>query len=275
MLSLGTGTEKEAISPGASDFRHVFQDGFIPRLYRSFISSLDGQSIWRDLQNRLDQKSRKDYFRLNVSLFKEQWTIDNVDQMSELRKLVYLQSRKNQNLEEIAFTLMVSSFFFELVKPPTFTRGSYHCEGTIRSRLHSVPVEQLLKRIENSIWTFVTDTENLGYYKPDYETCAVCHRYQKCVEFSVRLPTDPFTIYMQSTATARRKVSGFPQTISWFITQQHLAADFGTPNHGKTTYKPCEVCNALGPRPNLKRKSSNESSKKPEARKKPRDISPE
>lgn len=195
--------------------------------------------------------------------------------MSELRKLVYLQSRKNQNLEEIAFTLMVSSFFFELVKPPTFTRGSYHCEGTIRSRLHSVPVEQLLKRIENSIWTFVTDTENLGYYKPDYETCAVCHRYQKCVEFSVRLPTDPFTIYMQSTATARRKVSGFPQTISWFITQQHLAADFGTPNHGKTTYKPCEVCNALGPRPNLKRKSSNESSKKPEARKKPRDISPE
>ena len=209
VLSLGTGTEKEAISPGAPNFRHVFQDGFIPRLYRSFISSLDGQGTWRDLQNRLNQKSRKDYFRLNVALSKDQWTIDDTDQMSDLRKQVHLRSGKDQELNEIAFALMISSFFFELTKAPTFTKGSYRCEGTIRCRIYSVPIEQLLKGI-HSTWMFVTDTENLGYYEPEHESCTACHRYEKRVEFSVRRPTDSVTIYIQSAANVRRKISGFP-----------------------------------------------------------------
>ncbi len=186
--------------------------------------------------------------------------------------MVHQQPAKDQDLTSIAIALMVSSFFFELIKHPTYTKGSYHCEGIIKSRLYSAHVGQLLKSIHNPTWTFVTDTENLGFYEPEYNSCAVCNRYQKRVEFSVRLPTDPVTIYMQSTATTRRKISSFPQTMCWFITQQYLAADFDALNHGRPTHKPCDACSALEPRPNLKRKSSSEAGKKAKARKKPRDV---
>lgn len=88
VLSLGTGQEKQSVSLGAPNFRYMFQDGFIPRLYRSFMSSLDGQVAWRDLQNRLDQKARENYFRLNVSLSDELSTIDDVGRMDEIRRQV-------------------------------------------------------------------------------------------------------------------------------------------------------------------------------------------
>ena len=49
VLSLGTGTEDCLKSLKAPHFRHVLNDGFIPRLCRSFMSSLDGQRAWQDL----------------------------------------------------------------------------------------------------------------------------------------------------------------------------------------------------------------------------------
>lgn len=252
VLSLGTGTEKEAISPGAPNFRHVFQDGFVPRLYGLFISFLDDQCTWRDLQNRLDEKSRQDFFHLNVTLLKDQWTIDDISQMGELRRQVHLQQGKDKEVHDVAFALMVSSFYFELIQPPNFTRGNYRCEGYVRSRLHSASMEQVLRKGQISKWTFVTDKETLGYYEPEADSSTVCHRYEKRVEFSIRLPTDPITIYIESTPTVRREISGFPQSINWFITQQTLTAEFGTPNHGKPTHKPCEACNTQNPRSNLK-----------------------
>ena len=42
VLSLGTGTEDCLKSLKAPYFRHVLNDSFIPRLCRSFMSSLDG-----------------------------------------------------------------------------------------------------------------------------------------------------------------------------------------------------------------------------------------
>ena len=41
VLSLGTGMVENPWSPKVPNFRYIFNDGFIPRLFRSFISSLD------------------------------------------------------------------------------------------------------------------------------------------------------------------------------------------------------------------------------------------
>ena len=49
VISLGTGTGSRTSSTPAPNFRHVIHDGFIPRLWRCFMSSLDGQGAWRDL----------------------------------------------------------------------------------------------------------------------------------------------------------------------------------------------------------------------------------
>lgn len=69
VLSLDTSTIKTSGSSSAPNFRHIMLNDFIPRLYRSFMFSLNDQSTWQELQNRLDKKSRMNYFRLNVCLF--------------------------------------------------------------------------------------------------------------------------------------------------------------------------------------------------------------
>ena len=62
VLSLGTGTEQKSDSLALQCFQHILKDGFIPRLCRSFMSSLDGERAWRDLKNRLDGSNKADYF---------------------------------------------------------------------------------------------------------------------------------------------------------------------------------------------------------------------
>lgn len=71
VLSIGTGSgmEVEPGSPTSTGPRGILRDGFIPRLYRSFMSSLDGQKAWTALMNRLNidtDSPQSKYFRLNV-----------------------------------------------------------------------------------------------------------------------------------------------------------------------------------------------------------------
>jgi len=268
VLSLGTGTDRESSSPKAPTFRHVFQDGFIPRLYRSFMSSLDGQSTWRDLQNRLSPEARKDYFRLNVPLTDKQWSIDDVERINELRDQVYRQSREDPACLEVATALMISAFFFELVGNPTFRSGNYHCQGVIRCRLQTAIVDHVLEQVQRSLWAFVTDEETLAYYEPLRDSCPTCQRYQKRVHFLVRHPTNTISIYMQGALTSNRRISGFPQSVAWFGAQQELTADFGTTHHGSSSRQACEMCNSVGLVQSSKRKSNGESCKQPK-RKKP------
>lgn len=255
VLSLSTGTNKASVSPSAPNFRHVILDGFIPRLYRSFISSLDGQSVWQDLQNRLDNETRKDFFRLNVTLTEKLFTIDNVNCMQELRDNVYEQSDCQQE-SEILHAMLLSSLFFELSQTPTFTDGAYHCYGIVRSRLDGRHLLDALRKLQRSHWAVVTDKEILGYLDPERNVCKLCRCYKMNVEVTVRHPTNTITIYLQSVTKVRRKISGFPQTMQWFITQQNLDANFGTPYHNAKAYSNCKACGPPGRRRGRKRKTS-------------------
>lgn len=236
------------------------------------MSSLDGQVAWRDLQNRLDRKARENYFRLNVSLSDELSTIDDVGRMDEIRRQVESEPDQDQHYLNIAFALIVASFFFELVRVPTFRSGKYFCQGVIRSRLRGSSIAYLLRSIQRSTWAFMTDMEILGYYEPEYDFCHKCHRYHKAVKFWIRHPMDPFTIYMQGVAVSRRrKISGFPNNLDWFISQQHLTADFGTPYHSSPAQGLCEADEWLGQN-DLKRKSRSQSSRDGNTRKRRREA---
>ena len=89
VLSLGTGTYLEESAPSVTaDFRHVILDGFLPRLWRSFMLSLDGETTWRDLWNSLAEEHRDRYFRGNIHLEGTTIPIDDIDAMVGLRKCV-------------------------------------------------------------------------------------------------------------------------------------------------------------------------------------------
>ena len=52
MLSLGTGMKKDWNY--SNDCYHVLFNGFIPRLWRAYMSSFDGESTFNDVVNALD-----------------------------------------------------------------------------------------------------------------------------------------------------------------------------------------------------------------------------
>ena len=240
VLSLGTGTGYSTTSPAAPNFRHVISDGFIPRLWRSFMSSLDGQAAWRDLWNRLDEQSRSNYFRLNISLPSTGPAMDDVDRMNELRQYVHTQPNSEEERQRIIYALLASTFYFELNSMPTFYCGRYFCHGTVRCRLKGLTVRHVLARFQGSGLAFLTEQETMGYYAPTKDFCPQCGRYRKQVRFVVRHSSDVVDLCLQNTRQGKRSISGFPQTMQWFIDQQHLGTHLEA--HIFNPAKVCEQC---------------------------------
>jgi len=50
------------------------------------------------------------------------------------------------------------------------------------------------------------------------------------------------TISLQIGLSKRRKIDGFPQSMSWFVRQQNLDALFGTSDHGNLGGLSCQQC---------------------------------
>ncbi|KAK3167630.1 hypothetical protein OEA41_010757 [Lepraria neglecta] len=242
VVSLGTGMDDNPSSPKAPKFRHVFNDGFIPRLFRLFMSSLDGERSSRDLVNRLDDSSKADYFRLNVSFRGDEPRLDDVQCMEDLRRSVQLQPDGPKDRASIVFALLVASFYLELDTEtvPAFEANRYCCRGFLRCRNDSRAVLNSLAKIHSNL-EFITDFESLGTLTLD-DICSRCHLYCRRVQFSVRHPDDVFSINLKVHGLEQRKISGFPHSVTWFIHQQQIDAQFGNAAHDKLQLYRCCPC---------------------------------
>ena len=263
VVSVGTGTSRKGTSPRAASFRHVLFDGFIPRLWRAYMSSFDGESNFRDVVNSLDDENREDYRRLNVVLPRNEPAMDNTSRMDELRQLVHRNPQKIQECEETIYALLIASFYFELSCIPSPLPGNrIRCLGMIRCRLPGEIIVKLLERVHPSRLSFVTHNKALGYYLGNSDLCPWCRRYRKSVEFTVRDLGQLTFIYATSAKKSRRKISAFPQTMQWFIDKQHLDAPFGTAYHASLK-RSCKSCLAAASC-ELKRKApGDENQRKP------------
>ncbi|KAL9127045.1 MAG: hypothetical protein Q9217_004009 [Psora testacea] len=178
VVSLGTGAQKTSASPRTTDFRHVILDGYVPRLWRSYMSSFNGQKIWDELMNSVDKRKREDYIRLNSVLPSDEPAIDNTERMVELQESVHVPEMY-QMCKKTLYALLVSEFYFELANVERVREGQYHCRGTIRCRLPGIPFVKLLRLYNVSNLIFRTDVETVGYYGGESDLCPLCHRYQK------------------------------------------------------------------------------------------------
>ena len=168
--------------------------------------------------------------------------MDNTSWMDELRQLVHLNSQMIQECEETIYALLVASFYFELsCIPSPLPENQIRCLGTIRCRLSGEVMAELLEQIHPSCISFVTHSRALGYYFSKRNLCPSCRRYRKSVEFTVRDLGKLTNIYATSARRPRRKISAFPQTMQWFIDQQHLDAPFGTAYH-RSLNRSCRSC---------------------------------
>lgn len=216
------------------------------------MSSLDGERVWRELRNRLDDNAKADYFRFNIPISEDEARIDGIEQMEELRRYVQLQPSGHDARIKTAVALITASFFFELEAVPLLELGHYECRGSVRCRNDGQTVTAALFRLLGLHLELSTDTAILGKVSQD-DICKVCRLYRRKVIVRVRHLEDIVNLYVKFGVTGRRKISGFPHSMSWFIHQQQLASEFGQENHDSPSRLQCSVC-ASQRRPDSTRK---------------------
>lgn len=243
LLSLGTGTQDDTQTPLAPNFRHLLNDGFIPRLYRSFISSLDGERTWRDSVNRMDERRKTNCFRLNVGLPAGEPQIDDISQMEPLRKSVCLEPEdaRRDDLRRIVGALLAASFYLEIRTRPAFEHGTFRCQGFIRCRNEPLKVLRVLAELHPTAARFIQASSDLGAVEFE-DICPTCTRFCKRVEFSVDDLNTQTAISLAFSDLESRAISGFPTSVQHVTELESLDAPFGAWDHDRLRNLSCKTC---------------------------------
>ena len=220
-------------------------------------------------EGRLRKWKRENYFRLDLKLERLP-KMNDEKEMENLRRAVREHgATERRNLKN---ALLMASFFFELDHRPILGHEPilghrlYHCQGSIRCRVTPLPVINALQVDRGNELEFVLDkgvhqevslvrlrtTDALDVAR-DIRSyiCKQCDRLKIPVDFYVRHPTETISIVCKTDET-RRRISGFPHSMAWFVSQQQLDAAFGCQDHVLPAAATCPACSAQ----NLKRRST-------------------
>lgn len=257
VVSVSTGIHKNSVSPRFISFHHVLFDGYIPWLWRAYMSSFNGESNFRDVVNNLDKESHNDYKCLNIFLSINEPGINNTSWMGELQKSMHLNMQLMKNCQTTVYALLITAFYFELDSlPRNLPEGRFQCFRTICCRLSGKVIVELLEQVHPSQLVFITNMRTLGYYNERCDLCLMCQRYWKKVEFNVCDLGQLTYIGVRSPKRPQRKISAFPKTMQWFIDWQGLNAPFEKAYHKDLWTHSCKLCMANGSYSSLKRQTS-------------------
>lgn len=231
VISLGTGEEPKPRRSAHS----------LSRLWHSFMDFLGGTYHYKDLRNGLGQTQQREILRLDTRL-NESIQLDDVSRLQVQREGVQLAFDAREGVIEAATALLFSSFYFELDYPLAYDSGVYYCQGSIYCRGNCRLVLDALSKLCPSKLEFITDKEVLSECRRHDDICHVCHRYRKCVSFTVRHPEDIVTISLRANGSVCRRISGFPQNTAWFQAQQGFDQRFGTSDHDTPGRIRCVAC---------------------------------
>lgn len=207
------------------------------------MAKADGEIMWDEFVNSLDDNAKKNYFRLNVPLDGAA-LIDDIEGMGSLRESV--RSQPDTTRLSIVQTLLMSCFYFELDSRLRQEGGSIRVRGSIRCRVEPRLMTSALKTAGFYAIDFATDFETISQScEPENDICSACQRFQKRVTFYVRNIKEPVCIYGRSDFAIKYRISGFPQTMEWFEKQQGLEAVFGNEVHDVPGRLRCETCSML------------------------------
>ena len=176
--------------------------------------------------NALDPLSTERYHRLNLVASEGLPPLDDVGCMESLMHDAERCSDV-QKLPEIVAALLASSFFFELDGMPTYSsNGQYMCRGTVRVRGNPKHVMELARTTHAGRIQFVKGTDELGDLQLGDSLCAACGRFHQRVRFVVPELEGSTLISLRLGRGATYRISGFPQSVNWFIAKQGLDNPF-------------------------------------------------
>lgn len=176
VLSLGTGTgpllaSPHSATPQTAAPKHLFSSKFIPRLCRSFFTSLDGEVTWRELLNHFEHDAQNRFFRLNINLKGREPRLDDVEAMEKLSQAVDT-CKNDPKIVDVKMALLAACFFFELKQSPVFdASGFYVCQGDIRVRTDHTKVFMALRQMGSSPIEFYKDHNSLGQSDSTTDVC--------------------------------------------------------------------------------------------------------
>lgn len=173
-------------------------------------------------------------------------TIDDISCIPHLRNSVHSQPDGANTRIELVGALLTASFFFELNALPEQRDGFFRCHGRVCLRNHSYGVVQALAKAVPGKLAFMNDDGFLTAFDGVQDICLQCYRYRRPVTFHVRDLSSMVTIYLHGKSMPKRRISGFPQTLQWFVNQQKLNAVFGIPD--QLSRAQCEACDGNTPK---------------------------
>jgi len=215
-ISIGTGYTK---NPDQQHLRrHWFWDNFIFRSIRSYQTTYNGEKTWIDYWNAIEPQDREKSFRINLPL-DQSFALDEVKKMNDIRQAAhkFLGSFDFQNIR--------------LADMPTFTDRLYECRGAIycRSVNRATAITNMLKEFPDA--TFTTSSNSTLGSLANGTLCSVCGAYQNKVSVFLHPPGQFTSIYIRFNKFYRRRISGFPNSISWFVERQQIENAFGFRDH--------------------------------------------
>lgn len=225
VLSLGTGHSVTATSPRSASPQSALKDKFVFRLWRSFMTSIDGQSAWRDLMNRLGDEDKARYHRLTIVIPGPNPAPDDYESIDRLVTGVLNYDADNLAHTAALVGLQISSFYLQLDKMPVFNNGFYICEATIRCQ--SAAIVGSFLRLSSLDHEFCSGPVHLASLSPE-SICADCNQYGQKIEFVARTLDEIIDIHLCPRGAPGQSIGAMPRSLSWFIAQQRLNCPFGT-----------------------------------------------
>ena len=232
VLSIGTGTVEPIPASTAIGPRSPVRDGFLRRLYATFMRDLDGERAWKEVNNTLSATSRARYHRLNLVLKGEEPQIDDVSVMSPLKEQAKSFIGFSAEAELVRDSLYASMFYFEPDDVPWFTGDVFVCVGHMFCRL------DLDRRGREALYDRLASTSSFflvgGRPVPCVQTVPRClPPFKRRIQFTVKALAEELYISIRGITTRPRTISGLPVSVEDLLRRQALSAPFGRVDHAR------------------------------------------
>jgi hypothetical protein len=237
-VSLGTGFKRgPALEDGGHEKLSFFRARCVPRLFRSFLNFLGGETRWQELRNSLSPEFRDRYHRLNLEYFGDEPELDDVQAMPSLRQYARQHASSNSDVTRCADNLLASLFYLELARLPEFERTTFVCKGWIRCRLG--PSHQALRALAIRLMDSQARFQlGFGCSLPCIDADA--HRlielggaFSLPIAFQVLSLEDSIDIKIEGLTETPRSISNCPYRIETLIKDQGFYQTFGHKNNKK------------------------------------------
>ena len=230
MISLDTEYQRQPTSsPCTSGPQEILRDEFIPQSYHAFMSSLSGRKLWQEFQNCGRGDTEGQYFRFDIEFDGREPSLDNINQMKELKLQTQAEYSESKELDNLARCVVASLFYFKFESTPQYENREISCTGHILCRLWSSDpaLKIVLLQLFKSLTKFTLQNHILPGIIENHSFTDRYGNFQKRVEFTVNSQQQQIPIHLREGSSLPNNISGSSFSVDSFVAAQGLKAHFG------------------------------------------------